>query len=338
VGFDSSFDSRKILYQKLGFTDTYNGTATQNSNMLNLLKGTSNSYYSCSYKGLSFVDALKSIGVDSSFRNRKIIAMNKPIYDKTYTNIGENSSNNILPYEHIVYEIIASNDERLRYTDNYINPYVNTQKCVYSENTYFYRISFYSQNTEYPEISATIEDQIKRIIACILKFDTFIYVGSHDSTSMSIISEYDEMYLQHIAAPDLNAFKFDFVNLTAINSTLYTTNKNYTSSIDFMKYNDISTNIDIYDQKIDDKNDWININDSAISTSEDTVITNWRHYVETEDPVNIKEDNISYFNKNITYNMYALTNQSDYFEGYYTPFSNYSFETLGWRHNSIVKF
>ena len=268
----------------------------------------------------------------------KIIAMNKPIYDKTYTNIGENSSNNILPYEHIVYEIIASNDERLRYTDNYINPYVNTQKCVYSENTYFYRISFYSQNTEYPEISATIEDQIKRIIACILKFDTFIYVGSHDSTSMSIISEYDEMYLQHIAAPDLNAFKFDFVNLTAINSTLYTTNKNYTSSIDFMKYNDISTNIDIYDQKIDDKNDWININKSAISTTENAVITNWRHYVEVEDPVNIKEDNISYFNKNITYNMYALTNQSDYFEGYYTPFSNYSFETLGWRHNSIVKF
>ena len=83
MGFDSSFDSRKILYQKLGFTDVYNGTAAQNLNMLNLLKGTTNSYYSCSYKGLSFVDALKSIGVDSSFRNRKIIAMNNGITNYT---------------------------------------------------------------------------------------------------------------------------------------------------------------------------------------------------------------------------------------------------------------
>ena len=83
VGFDSSFDSRKILYQKLGFTDVYNGTATQNLNMLNKLKGTSNGYYSSSYKGLSFVDALKSIGVDSSFRNRKIIAMNNGITNYT---------------------------------------------------------------------------------------------------------------------------------------------------------------------------------------------------------------------------------------------------------------
>lgn len=83
VGFDSSFDSRKVLYQKLGFTDTYNGTATQNLNMLNILKGNSNGYYSTSYKGLSFVDALKSIGVDSSFRNRKIIAMNNGITNYT---------------------------------------------------------------------------------------------------------------------------------------------------------------------------------------------------------------------------------------------------------------
>jgi len=36
--------------------------------------------------------------------------------------------------------------------------------------------------------------------------------------------------------------------------------------------------------------------------------------------------------------MYALSNQSDYFDGYYTAFSNYGFETLGWRYNSIVKF
>ncbi|MBO6271773.1 hypothetical protein J6O48_03215 [bacterium] len=36
--------------------------------------------------------------------------------------------------------------------------------------------------------------------------------------------------------------------------------------------------------------------------------------------------------------MYALTNQSNYFDGYYAAFSNYCFETLGWRYNTIVKF
>ena len=36
--------------------------------------------------------------------------------------------------------------------------------------------------------------------------------------------------------------------------------------------------------------------------------------------------------------MHALTNQSDYFDGYYAAFSNYCFETLGWRYNTVVKF
>jgi len=36
--------------------------------------------------------------------------------------------------------------------------------------------------------------------------------------------------------------------------------------------------------------------------------------------------------------MHALTNQSDYFDGYYAAFSNYGFESIGWRYNTIVKF
>ena len=72
VGYDSSFDSRKELYKEAGFTDVYKGTAKQNEELLNILKG--NDYYKADYKGLSFVDALKSIGVDSSFENRKRIA------------------------------------------------------------------------------------------------------------------------------------------------------------------------------------------------------------------------------------------------------------------------
>lgn len=83
AGFDSSFDARSILYKKLGFTDEYYGTASQNLNMLNLLRGNSNGYYSCNYNGLSFVDGLKSIGVDSSFRNRKLIAQNNGINNYT---------------------------------------------------------------------------------------------------------------------------------------------------------------------------------------------------------------------------------------------------------------
>ena len=76
VGYDSSFDSRKELYLKAGFTDLYKGTAVQNENLLGVLKGGNLgvSYYKADYKGLSFVDGLKSIGVDSSLVNRKRIA------------------------------------------------------------------------------------------------------------------------------------------------------------------------------------------------------------------------------------------------------------------------
>ena len=76
VGYDSSFDSRKELYEKAGFNDIYKGTAKQNEDLLNVLKGENLSvgYYETDYKGLSFVDGLKSIGVDSSFANRKRIA------------------------------------------------------------------------------------------------------------------------------------------------------------------------------------------------------------------------------------------------------------------------
>ena len=87
VGFDSSFEARKTLYKKLGFTDTYKGTSSQNTKLLNALRKNENAYYFTNYKGLSFVDALKSIGVDSFFNNRKIIAANNGIsnYKGTYS-------------------------------------------------------------------------------------------------------------------------------------------------------------------------------------------------------------------------------------------------------------
>lgn len=74
VNYDSTFDSRKKLYALAGFTDTYKGTSIQNTNLLKTLRGNNIEYYFTNYKGLSLVDALKSIGVDSSFVSRKRIA------------------------------------------------------------------------------------------------------------------------------------------------------------------------------------------------------------------------------------------------------------------------
>lgn len=74
---DSSFENRKELYKLAGFNDEYIGSAIQNLNLLNKLKGSIviNKYYpSPEYSGFSFVDALKKINVNSSFENRKKIA------------------------------------------------------------------------------------------------------------------------------------------------------------------------------------------------------------------------------------------------------------------------
>ena len=84
VGYDSSFDSRRELYKAAGFTDTYEGTALQNENLLRALQS-KDDYYKTDYKGLSFVDGLKSIGVDSSFVNRKRIAKANGISNYTGT-------------------------------------------------------------------------------------------------------------------------------------------------------------------------------------------------------------------------------------------------------------
>lgn len=85
VGYNSSFASRKELATKLGIAN-YTGTAEQNTLMLRKLKGTSTfktyTYYpACSSKYTSIVDALKSIGVDSSFAFRKKIAQKNNVRD-----------------------------------------------------------------------------------------------------------------------------------------------------------------------------------------------------------------------------------------------------------------
>ena len=269
----------------------------------------------------------------------KFIALDYPIVNKSFTNIANTYEENQLTTEHIVYELIASNDERLLETDYNINPYVGKQKCRYSENTYFYRISFYSQATEYNHITASLDIQINRIIKCIEKFNTdIIRVQSYNDNSISIISSYDSMYVQHILPPKFDDFSYDYTAYTGIDGSIYTTNKEYTDSLDFLPHKEIKY-IENNSLAHDDENDWITfddknelkkyVNDSSIC---------WHCYVESEDINNIKSDTISYFNNNMTYEMHALTNQSDFFDNYYCAFSNYSFETLGWRYNNIVKF
>lgn len=261
----------------------------------------------------------------------KFVALDYPIISKSFTGSANTYENNQLTTEHIVYEIIASNDDRLLDTDYNINPYVSKQKCRYSENTYFYRISFYSQDLVYNDITASLDVQINRIIKCIEKFNTdIIRVQSYNDNSISIISSYDSMYVQHILPPKFDDFSYDYTAYTGINGSIYTTNNEYTNSIDFLPHKEIKY-IEINSLAHDDENDWITyINDENVEC--------WHCYVESEDNSNIKSDTISYFNSNMTYDMHALTNQSDFFDNYYCAFSNYSFETLGWRYNNIVKF
>lgn len=88
VGYNSSYASRKELANKLGIAN-YTGTAEQNLKMIELLKGNtvaSISYYiKCASNYNSIVDALKSIGVDSSYTNRKNIASKNGITNYTGT-------------------------------------------------------------------------------------------------------------------------------------------------------------------------------------------------------------------------------------------------------------
>ena len=90
VGYDSSYASRKELATKLGISN-YSGTAEQNLKMIELLKGKSDSVSNTqylsnpTYTGVSIVTALNEIGVNSSYENRKEIAIRNGITNYTGT-------------------------------------------------------------------------------------------------------------------------------------------------------------------------------------------------------------------------------------------------------------
>ena len=121
------------------------------------------------------------------------------------------------------------------------------------------------------------------------------------------------------------------MKFTAFNNDINTTNNKYTNSIDFMTTANVINETELYEQINDEEHDWIK--GSNVLGNEE-----WQCYVEAEDPRNIITDNISYFNATYEYKMHALSNQSDYYDGYYAAFSNYCFESLGWRYNTVIQF
>lgn len=80
VGIDSSYSNRKKLAKENGINN-YTGTADQNLKLLEILRGKKTS----NYKGNSIVDYLKSVGIDSSFKNRKKLAKENGISNYTGT-------------------------------------------------------------------------------------------------------------------------------------------------------------------------------------------------------------------------------------------------------------
>lgn len=85
IGVDSSFSNRKKIAE-LNNIKLYKGLPNQNITMLRLFKENKLIYNNeinqdnrVAYTGTSIVDALKSIGVDSSFSNRKKIALKNGI-------------------------------------------------------------------------------------------------------------------------------------------------------------------------------------------------------------------------------------------------------------------
>lgn len=80
IGVDSSYSNRKKLAKENGISN-YKGTAEQNLKLLEILRGKKTS----NYKGNSIVDYLKSIGVDSSYSNRKRLAKENGINNYTGT-------------------------------------------------------------------------------------------------------------------------------------------------------------------------------------------------------------------------------------------------------------
>lgn len=252
-------------------------------------------------------------------------------------------------YDNICLEIIGSNDIRLTQTDNYISPYISTNTPVLkkydtdeNETSGFYRLAFYTQSLEDPNVLATVPEQLARIRAAISKFNSFVTVESVNEDTIGISTKHNEVYFQHILpSSEVNSLSYEVMYMTG-NTLNFTGDK---SRIDdstiwpfevnsLMKDAGLSTDnrpsfgnkSEVFDKK------------AYVPSSENVKNNICAEYCEFTDPVNQTVDTIRYFSKTLRTNMYPLNPRSYDYRLKYSVFSTFGYDVLGWRYSSVVKF
>lgn len=251
--------------------------------------------------------------------------------------------------EHICLELVASNDNRLTITDDFISPYISTN-VIKSDNgnTNIYRMSFYTQSIDDNTQFATIEEQFKRINACLYRMNSFIIPESFNENAISFTSIYaDDVYFQHIAAVneyDEPEYLEMFLKTESDKKILY-----YTDSVKFDELAD-SYIKDIQEKIENARNDFNGpkITIERIQKTEDDILHTYKlgqidnntvtTYVDYKNPANHRVDNLLYFNREHKTNMYPLNPDIYTADDKYVAFGMFGYESLGWRFNTIVPF
>ena len=264
----------------------------------------------------------------------RFIALN--IYD-------EDSKEN----KNICLELIGTNDERLVSEDNLISPYIltgSTKGCIHVDPedntgrkalaTEFYRIGFYTQDVSDASQSATLAAQLERIRAAIARFDSFVRVKSYNDTTLGIVSTHQNVWFQHIAAPNVyddpaiwklymqkNRNKYDLCytrnEKIAKESYILDVKKamGNLAGDDIFMMNEYETDGVFFTEKEHDR---------AVS------------YIEYEQ--NKVTDTIRYFSSAEDTEMTPISPDTFTYSSGFAPFSLLSIETLGWRYSNLVKF
>lgn len=104
-------------------------------------------------------------------------------------------------------EQLKFNKKDTLWTENHISDYPE-----------IYRLAFYSQDLDDASQTASLSEQLKRIVQCLRKFNVEdFYVSSFSDDSLAIISENQETYFQHIDVPYLfNLFNSNYDNKDSI--------------------------------------------------------------------------------------------------------------------------
>lgn len=261
-------------------------------------------------------------------------------------------------YENDCLEIVASNDKRLLKTDNFISPYISTNKLetykVAGDNedvvNNIYRLSFYSQSITDENESATLTDQFSRIKACIEKFDSFVVFESSNDNTIGLTSKHNNVYCQHIAPVNVQ-------NETTYYN-LYITDdlqgeKGYKKEIHFTGKGNVEDYPDNYildlKEAVEDKTGakcQVHYNKDAYSIGKNfydksgntSTVTKVGSYVNYRDNENSIDDTIHYFTKTDVSRMTPLSPDSYYYSNNYAVFSMFGYDILGWRYSNIVKF